>query len=299
MAIKQNRPAPPAEDDILENLLQRLSHYAGKYGRQALLVVAAVVIVLLVWQRHRARVATDQVQAWQGLRELPILSPTPNPQNPPEPIIDGCQAILASGRETDATPWVLLKLANAQRVAGRLDRARLDRAADTYRRLLRDYPQHHTAALGATGLAGVLEDLGECEEAARAYEALAGARGEDSRHWLDAGRSWELAGKQDEAERAYRHLSGSASENAAQPPSAGQDEGRRAAQLATFRLDLLAKGAPLLSPPPPPPLAPPAPTPAVGGLDAPPDAPPEPNEEDANQEKSGQTGGKPVDRLIR
>jgi len=238
MRTQRRDAASRSREDIFERLLARARQAAGRYGAYALAAALVLVVALLVHHNYRARLRREQARAWQELSEMPGLSPndgTPEWQEQTRQIISRCKSMLADRWETDATAWVLLKLANAQRAAGELEDA-----LQSYRRLRQEYEGHYAATLTGPNVAGLLEEMGRYREAAAAYEEIAREQGGRSRLWLDAGRSWELAGEREAAIRAYRQIAGSADE-----------ADNEAAAIAAGRLDDLEAGRPLLEPPPP------------------------------------------------
>jgi len=235
MRRQEKQRAASSGEEILERLLPRLRQAAERYGLYVGAVLVAVLVGLLVHQGYRNRLRREKAAMWQALWEMPPVPPAAEDEDSRrllEQVVARCQEMLRRGWGTDATPWLLLKLANAQRALGRLEEA-----AASYRRLLEQYPNHEAGRLAAEGNAAVLEQKGDYEAAARAYEEMARPGG--PQFWVDAGRSWELAGEREAAISAYRR--------AVKTPGSADSQ---AGKLAAWRLSELELGKPLLSSPP-------------------------------------------------
>ena len=233
MHAGSQRPGSRSSDEVFETLFAHAKRFLQRHGRRVLMVTAAALVVLLAYRGYRNKAGKEQVESW---KELATLTAVQDVFLEPEEanrllmeVIRGCEAILDRHWKSDATPWVLLRLANAQRLAGFHKHA-----LETYRRLEKEHPSHYATSFAALNLAGVLEDMGRFEEAARAYEALARQGGENSVFWVDAGRSWEMAGNRDAAVRAYQGVAD-----------------KEGFALAAYRLESLTAGKPLLTPPSP------------------------------------------------
>ena len=241
MRTQRREHSAPAAEDVLEGALVKLKDVGSSYGLYILAGVAVLVIALIVLHSYQSKARRDEAKVWQELGQMPPLSRRdlqPASDEDLQQIIGQCQRLLKESWKTNATAWVLLKVANAERAAGRFEDA-----LKSYEQLQRDYPEHYATRLAAASHAGVLEETGRHKEAAAAYEQLAGRRVQDAHFWLDAGRSWELAGEKDAAMQAYRRLV----ESAGGSPS-------EASELAVARVSELARGEALLAVPPPPPV---------------------------------------------
>ncbi len=239
MRTRTREPVPASGEEILERIFVRAKKLAGRYGLFVLAAAVAVVVALFALTSYRNKARSEQARTWRELWELPGLYRSdlqPASQGVTEQIISRCESLLEAGWETDATPWVLLTMANAQRVGGLLEEA-----LESFRRLEREHPDHYAVDLAAPNVPGVLEEMGRYGEAARAYEALARRDEGDWRYWLGAGRSWELAGKRQAAEEAYRAIADS---------SDAEDSEEYA--KAALRLRELSAGNLLALPPAPP-----------------------------------------------
>lgn len=255
MSANQNRNHRTSEDGSLHELQEAIHDYAQQYWRHVLVALLSVAVVLVGYHSWRKTRRTERAQTWQKLNELPPLSSLMFRQDRVEQqrkIIEQCKDLLTNRWETPATPWVLLKLANAQLAAERTLAAH-----QTLQRLRRDFPDHYATRMASQVRAAVMEDMGNYEEAAQLYKQLAREGGKDSPFWVDTGRAWEMAGRREMAQDAYRKVA-----------SLDKAEGADQFPMASFRLKVLKQGGELLSPPPEPP-APPGPKKqSEGGADA-------------------------------
>ncbi len=108
---------------------------------------------------------------------------------------------------TDATPWLLLELGNAQYKA-----AKLDEAIITYREFLTRFDKHPLALIIRHSLGYVLEEKGELKEAIEQFEKIANAPESTylkAQVKLDTGRCYEKLGKLTSAVAAYKDVIGS------------------------------------------------------------------------------------------
>ncbi len=242
MHARKRQPEALPEEGVLEILLTRGVELVRRHARLILIVVAALLACMLAYQNYRNKARSELAASWEELSSLPAAGDAfVRPEYSAavrRQIIERCTDILESRWKTDATPWVLLRLANAQQSSGLLQDA-----LKTYRRLQAEYPRHYATNMASAGLAAVLEGTGRFADAAGAYEELARQEGKGSSLWLDAGRAWELAGNREGAADAYQELT-------AAPERAVEDDLTR----ASYRLRDLAGGGPMLSPPPPPPV---------------------------------------------
>jgi len=233
------------QQDVVESILAELKQFWQEYGRVVIVAAVVLVAIMLGYRAYRGRLDRDEMSTWQELSRLERMafaaaSPAKDAQERYGAIIKSYQQILDSRWKTDATPWVMLKLADAQYKAGLMPGA-----VSTYYRLLDEYPDSVAAPMARPALAVALEDMGRYVEAAKLYEELARTEGGSSGYLLDAARSLELAGRTALAEQHYRELLRASSE---QSPYV--------AEMAAFRLRQLEKGNPLTLPPAPPPEVP-------------------------------------------
>jgi outer membrane protein assembly factor BamD (BamD/ComL family) len=108
---------------------------------------------------------------------------------------------------TDATPWLLLELGNAQYKAEKHDEAII-----TYREFIARFGKHPLAPIIRHSLGYVLEEKGELKEAIELFEEI--AKAPESTYLkaqvkLDAGRCYEKLGEFLSAEAAYKDVIGS------------------------------------------------------------------------------------------
>ena len=244
MRARRPEPEAPSGEEILEKLFERYRAPLRRYGRFVLLGLAAVIVALLAYGQRNAKARSEQVQSWQGLGDLPpadLLSFDPERSAQlRRQVIERCNRMLKDRWETDATPWIMLKLGNAQQSAGLHKEA-----LETYRKLKDRFPDHLAATLAERDRVAALEEMGRYVQAARACEALAAKHGEDLRFWLDAGRCWELAGNTQAALGAYEKLCG-------MPDKAHQED----LEMAAARLKRLRRDQPALLALPPAPAHP-------------------------------------------
>lgn len=219
------------------------SEFVGKYSMYLLVGALAIVLLAMFWQGYRRKGHTERVASWRELGKLP---------QPPGFYMDEqqrlehtgkvaqrCRLILETHWETDATPWVLLKMATAQRESGDRTGAIL-----IYGRLWREYGAHAATTMSASAYAGTLADEGRFAAAAETYEKLAAREGDTSRSWLAAGRCREMAGDRQAAVTAYQKLAGKTDDDDPLGPPA----------KAAWRLGILRSDGPLLAAVPEPPL---------------------------------------------
>jgi len=228
------------EPDALENVLALAKRWWGEHGRIVLVLSVVVLGALLGYNAYRNKRERDERASWEALSRLPspaYLLTLSQEQSEQERagIIKECEDILDSRPRTAATPWVLLKLANAHCRSGHLSEA--ERFC---RRVLENYPRSGAARMARSVLAAVLEDAGRHSEAAELFERLATRRAGEPLCWLDAARNRELAGQVELARKDYRAF-----------VEAGTEEHPQLLALARHRLKSLDEGQ-LLSVPPAP-----------------------------------------------
>jgi len=239
MRARKQQPVSLSGEETLASVLARARRLLGRHGGSILIGAVAVLVVLFGYRGYRSKALSEQAESWQALAALPsvqheFLTPEANEKLLTQ-IIQGCRGILDTRWKTDATPWVMLRLASAQRSAGLYQDA-----LETCSRLAKEYSSHYAAGVAAESRAGLLEETGQYKEAALAYEALARLHREGSPYWPDVGRNWELAGDREAAIHAYEMVAD-----------------KEGFVISASRLKSLKAGKPLLvAPPPPPPPAP-------------------------------------------
>ena len=235
MRAQKQQPVGRSGEDALANVLAKTRILLNRHGRAILVAAVAALIVLLGYRGYRNKALSEQVESWEALAALPSVQPEfLEPEEADErlrEVIQRCRGILDERWKTDATPWVMLRLANAQRSAGLYKDAQ-----EICRQLAEQYPSHYATGVAAASRAALLEETGQFGEAALAYEELARLRREGSAYWPDAGRNWEMAGDKDAAVRAYEMVAD-----------------KEGFTVAASRLKNLTAGRPLLTAPPPPP----------------------------------------------
>jgi len=123
---------------------------------------------------------------------------------------------------TDATPWLLLELGNAQYKAEKHDEAII-----TYREFLARFGKHPLAPIIRHSLGYVLEEKGELEEAVEQFEKIANTPESTylkAQVKLDTGRCYEKLGQLTSAVAAYKDVIGSFPESSC-------------AKMAAYRLE--------------------------------------------------------------
>jgi tetratricopeptide (TPR) repeat protein len=229
---EQQQEAHP-EHDPLAYFLEQAKAFLIKNGLHILLAVGLVLVGALTYKIVAARRSTHAQLQWQAVSNFPEIAVYlygPEKVGTTRDIsIEQCRAIIDSGKTTQATPWVMLRLADLYASADQWPAA-----VDAYKRLIARYPGSEAASWAKPALAAALEQLGQYAEAAPAYEQLAEAG--PARFFLDAGRCRELAGDLRAAEADYRKLLERKATNEL------NDE-------ANTRLAALAEGRPLQAPP--------------------------------------------------
>ena len=108
---------------------------------------------------------------------------------------------------TDATPWLLLELGNAQYKAKKHDEAII-----TYRDFITRFSNHPLTPIIRQSLGYVLEEKGQLEEAVGQFEKIANAPESTylkAQVRLDTGRCYEKLGQLNSAVAAYKDVIGS------------------------------------------------------------------------------------------
>ena len=135
--------------------------------------------------------------------------------------IDAYIDIKTNQAATDATPWLLLRLGNAQ-----YDNSKFDDAIETYRELIKKYPHHPAVSLVRLSLGYAYEEKGLLQDALQQFKEI---KGEDNpfiktQRALGMGRCYEKLGQAEMAKKAYNEVI---------ELSPGSD----AARLAQYRLE--------------------------------------------------------------
>ncbi len=123
---------------------------------------------------------------------------------------------------TDATPWLLLELGNAQYKAEKHDEAII-----TYREFIARFGKHPLTPIIRHSLGYVLEEKGQLKEAVEQFEKIANAPESTylkAQVKLDTGRCYEKLGKFTSAVAAYKDVIGSFPESSC-------------AKMAAYRLE--------------------------------------------------------------
>lgn len=196
-----NQNTSSSDQDPMQDLLQAVQSAAERHWRHLLVVLLAIIAVLLGYHNWRSRKDAELAETWRALNQMPPIQSLRYQQDRQkrlDEVITKCKSILSERWDTSATPWVLLKLGNAQIQAERM------LAADkTLATLQRDFPEHYAAKMAQTIRGGVKEDIKEYEKAARIYSEVARQQAGESDQWVDTGRAWEMAGKKKLALSAY------------------------------------------------------------------------------------------------
>lgn len=136
---------------------------------------------------------------------------------------------------TDATPWLLLQLGNAQ-----YDARKFDDAIETYREFIKKYPHHSAVPLARLSLGYACEENGMIQEALQQFREIgelkasaSGGPGDllltqpfKTQRALDMGRYYEKLGAIEDARKAYNEV-------------IGLSPNSDAARLAQYRLENL------------------------------------------------------------
>jgi len=194
---QEENQAPP---DPLDNVLNYIRQGIQEHARTVIAAVVGVVLVVVGVQVYRNWVETENAVAWNTLASIQQGARSLGQQDGPskDELIEKCETLLEKRWGSQGTPWILLKLANLRREAGRLKQA-----LSAYHRLNREFPGSRAAEMAAAPLAGTLEEMGRYEEAAKEYQKLAEA-GKDPHYYLSAGRCWQRAGAFEKAQKNYR-----------------------------------------------------------------------------------------------
>ncbi len=229
---------PHADEDMLGRVLEKLQAFLLRNGLHILIVAGLIVISVLAVRLlalHRRARAVSQWAAVGRLSQTSFLMLYPPEQAAQvrQSALAQCSNIIDTEKRTSATPWILLEMGNLF-ASGE----QWSEAANTYRRIVEQYPGEPAAEMARDGLAVALEATAQYGEAAGLYERLAEAGA--APYLIDAGRCRELAGDVAGARAAYEKAI-----------KADLAEDLRA--LAEARLVKLEAGQPL--PPPPEPKA--------------------------------------------
>jgi len=187
-------------------LLEQVTGFLRRRWRLISPSVVAVVVLATVFYAYHNKLLVEETQSWREAAPILLLTDLmgmggSRAAEVHREVVQACRSILESRWRTSATPWVLLKLANAEYALGRLNDA-----VETYETLLAEHRAAPASTMARPSYAALLEDLGRYDEAAQVYEALAEDEQGISRFWIDAGRSRELALKKDLAQKNYRRF---------------------------------------------------------------------------------------------
>ena len=285
MQDRAHGTAPEGAEDFTEKILEKSKEVWEAHGRLIVGAVVALLVIVVAQRIYSGKVERDQARSWEALSKLPDLQYMAFLQEKQADaerrrVRERCQTIVDAHWKTDATPWVLLKLAGADYELGKMKEAETG-----YRRVMEQCSAHPAAEMARAALAAVLETVGRHDDAAALYIELATGEGNADR-LLDAARNLELAGNMEEAKKHYRALLAAAEDVAALAP-----------RLAAYRLAQIEMGRRLNVPRRPqlpgPELAPApevesAPTGEVGGAVEPVAT----QESEALQDKKGEKPGK-------
>ncbi|MCK4374423.1 MAG: tetratricopeptide repeat protein [Candidatus Brocadiae bacterium] len=265
----------------MENLVAQAKKWWQEHGRIVLVLSVAALAALLEYNAYKNKREQDELASWEALSRLPpstylLMLPEEQSEQERARIIEECQSILDSQPTTTATPWVLLKLANAHYQSGRLSEAQ-----ESYRRVLEKYPRSAAAGMAGPALAAALEDGAQHARAAELFEELAARQGSNLLYWLDAARNRELAGQVELARKHYQAF-----------VQAAGEEYPQFATLAQHRLKSLENGQLLSVPPAPEPWTEPE------GLEAEGEAGPEATSEEGPGAEGTPAEGTPSDRDV-
>lgn len=104
---------------------------------------------------------------------------------------------------TDATPWLLLRLGNAQ-----YDARKFDDAIETYRELIKKYPHHPNVSLVRLSLGYAYEEKGLLQDALQQFKEI--KEGDNpfikTQRALGMGRCHEKLGQTEMAKKAYNDV---------------------------------------------------------------------------------------------
>ena len=213
--------APP---DPLDNVLNYIREGVHEYARTVVIGVVGVVLVVVGVQWYMSQKEAEKNAIWNTMESLEARSRGQQKGQDKSKTISEYESLLEKHAGSSPTPWVLLKLGNARREAGRLEAA-----LSAYRRLKREYGGSTAAEMAGPALAGTLEEMGRYEEAAKEYEKLAAEEG-DPYYYLGAGRCRQLAADFEKAKTNY--------ERAKEEAGDGRTD---IVELAEFGLNVVAR----------------------------------------------------------
>ncbi len=173
---------------------------------------AAAVAVGVPLYLYNQRGANDLNEVWSRVYQINYELAVAQNEGPQEKAeaIEGAISEYTFLKEklstTEATPWLLLELGNAQYKA-----AKIDEAIITYREFLARFGRHTLAPIIKHSLGYALEEKGELKEAIELFEEIAKAPSTylKAQVKLDAGRCYEKLGEFLSAEAAYKDVIGS------------------------------------------------------------------------------------------
>ena len=151
---KQEHGHGHKHNEGLEKAINITTEYLKKYWRPTALAIAVILVAVISWQSYANRKASEFQLTWAALAELPSPHPFMQPDEKAEMIknnIETCQRLLSERWNTEATPWVMLRLANAH-----LELGEPAPAVELLTQIKREYPHHHAYSLAVPKLAGAL-----------------------------------------------------------------------------------------------------------------------------------------------
>ncbi len=197
----------------MENVKERTRKYLKFLDEQKLkiiigiAIIVAIVLPITLYKQKRNR---DFFEVWSRIWRISNESLTAK-QGGQENNTDSTEAYISEYTflkdnlyATDATPWLLLELGNAQYKA-----KKLDEAIGTYNEFIEKYKSHSLVPIIRQSLGYAFEEKGQFSEALEQYEVI--LHDEDApflkaQTGLDAGRCYEKLEQLDPALSAYKEI---------------------------------------------------------------------------------------------
>ncbi|MGR3309203.1 MAG: tetratricopeptide repeat protein [Candidatus Brocadiales bacterium] len=209
--------------EMQQNLLDFVNENKITVG---LIVAFAIAIPTVIWV-YNAKKKNASEYTWYMMSQVKddlIAAGQSNTRDDTLPeTIDAYIDIKAGQSATDATPWLLLQLGNAQ-----YDARKFDDAIETYSELIKKYSHHSAIPLARLSLGYAYEEKGLIQDALQQFKEI--KEGDNpfikTQRALDMGRCYEKLVSTEMAKKAY---------NEAIELSPGTD----AARLAQYRLEYL------------------------------------------------------------
>jgi len=198
---------PPKEHQESEDLiLKKARLHVERYSWHIISAAVCLAVVVLMTVAYRNRIQSEDTDSWNRFNSLPGAARGVSGEKAKEiseEIIKACNDILDNHWKSTATPWVLLKLANAQLKTGKAEDA-----AGNYRKLMDSYSKHLAARLAKRLYGCALEEQKKHAEAAKWFERVDESETGDfkARLYWDAGRNYERSDSSEEAVEAYREV---------------------------------------------------------------------------------------------